>query len=272
MVAKMKTYFESLRRFSYGMLSASLLCVSMPAFALVVDVTIDGSDAIFLAGRTDITIPVASDPWSSPTGMQRHSGPTPEEIQETLPPIISVAGGDVIRALDPAVGGISFYNGFGAPLFGPDGGSGGVTDLSSFGGISGFLSDGLGPLVGVFLDDSIPNGSAPARIDFTSAGIGTDFTSITPDLGQVFFIGDGVTSANVFQEFIAPAGATRLALGIPDGFGFVGVPGAYDDNDGAYRVRIGINEVPTIPEPATLALLTLGFAGIGYKAKKLGAR
>lgn len=267
MVMKMRTYFEALQRVSGGMLSASLLCVSMPAFATIVDVTIDGSDAIFLAGRTDITIPATSAPWTSPNGMQRHGGPTPEEIQETLPPIIPVTAGDVIRALDPAVGGISFYNGFGAPLFGPDGGSGGVTDLSSFGGLSGFLSDGLGPLVGVFLDDSIPNGTAPARIDFRAAGVGTDFTSITPGLGQIFFIGDGVTSANVFQEFTAPAGATRLALGIPDGFGFTGVPGAYDDNDGAYRVRIGINEVPKVPEPATLALLTLGLAGIGYRAK-----
>lgn len=241
------------------------LFFSMPVSAIVLDVTIDGSDAIFLAGRTDIVIPSASDPWSSPTGMQRHGGPTPEEIQETLPPIIAVSAGDVIRALDPAVGGISFYNGFGAPLFGPDGGVGGQTNLSSFGGISGFLSDGMGPLVGVFLNDDIPNGSAPSIIDFRASGVGTDFLSITPDLGQVFFVGNGVTSTNVFQQFIAPTGATRLALGIPDGFGFVGVPGAYDDNDGAYRIRIGINEIPTIPEPATLALLGLGLAGIGYK-------
>lgn len=264
MMAKDKRFFLP---HSIGLVATALLCFSNPVSATVVNVTIDGGDAIFLAGRTDLTIPPASDPW--PGGMIRHSGPTPEEIVETLPPILSVSPGDVIRALDPAVGGISFYNGFGPPLFGPDGGAGGITDLSPFGGISGFLSDGQGPLVGVFLDNSIPTSGAPARIDFTAAtGIGTDFLSVTPDLGQVFFIGDGLTSTNVFQEFIAPTGATRLALGIPDGFGFIGAPGAYDDNDGAYRIRIGINEVPTIPEPATLALMGLGLAGISAARRR----
>jgi len=236
------------------------------AKGIIIDVTIDGSDAIFLAGRTDLIIPPANQPW--PGGMIRHVDPTPEEILETLPFTTAVSAGDMIRAADPAVGGISFYNGFGSPLFGPDGGVGAQTDLSGFGGISGFLSDGMGPLVGVFLDNSIPNGATPARLDFTAGGLGTDFLSLTPDLGQVFFIGDGVTSGAVFQEFIAPAGATRLALGIPDGFGFVGSPGAYDDNDGSYRIRIGINEIPTVPEPCTMLLVGAGLLGLaGFRRK-----
>jgi hypothetical protein len=218
--------------------------------AVVYDLSISGADAIFLAGRTDLVIPAAGDPWPGPgTHLIRHGGPTPEEIQEQVPPSIPVNPGDLVRALDPAVGGVSFFNGFGAPLYGPGGNGAAGSDLTALDGISGYKGP-QGPLAGVFLNDDIPSGGpAPATLDFTPAGMGIDFLTLSPALGQVFYIGDGKTSADVFQEFSAPAGATRLFLGIPDGFGFGGAPGAYDDNDGAYRVRIGVNQVPSKSVP-----------------------
>jgi hypothetical protein len=232
------------------------------------DITVRGSDAIFLAGRTDVVIPPASNSWTGPgTHLIRHGGPTPEEIQETLPPFIVVLPGDVIRVADPAVGGVNFFNGFGPPFFGPSGNGTAGSNLAPLDGISGYQGP-QGPLAGVFLDDSIPSsGPAPATLDFTPTGLGTDFSTLTPLLRQVFYIGDGVTSGGEFQTFIAPAGATRLFLGIPDGFGFVGAPGAYDDNDGSYQVRIGINVAPTpVPEPTTLAMAgATVIAGLGYR-------
>lgn len=251
----------------------ALLGIAGSVHATVIELTIRGSDAIFLAGRTDVVIPPASDPWTGPgTHLIRHGTPTPEEIQETLPPFVAVSGGDIIRVADPAVGGIHFFLGFGTPgtFFGPSGNGLSGSDLTALDGISGYKGP-QGPLVGVFLDDNIPNmGPAPATLDFSPSGIGTEFLTLSPLLGQIFYIGDGVTSGGIFQEFIAPVGATRLFLGIPDGFGFVGAPGAYDDNDGAYRVRIGINSVP-VSEPGALALMLAGLGVFSLARRRRAA-
>ncbi len=234
---------------------------SLPANALVVLQTLKGSDAIWLAGRTDLAIPDASLPW--PGGLGRHPGPTPEEIKETLPPGFAIGAGQTLRVIDPATGGISFFNGFGGTIYGPEGnGTPGSSSISAFGGISGYLGT-QGALVGVFLDDNIPSSGAPATLDFRTVALGTDFASLSPGLGQVFFIGNGVNSSSILQEFIAPTGATRVFLGITDSFGFNGAPGAFDDNDGSYQIRVGINEDPRnpitnqIPEPATSGLFLL---------------
>jgi hypothetical protein len=256
-------------RFALRWLAAGALSVLAGAVqAQVYDVTVDGPDAIFLAGRTDIVIPPASDPWLPPDNLIRHGGSTPEEALEQMPSFVSVAGGDVIRALDPAIGGVNFFNGFGPDFFGPGGNGLGGSNLTSFGGISGYIGP-QGPLVGVFLDNSIPASGPPPTLDFSPSGLGIDFPTLSPMLGQIFYIGDGKTSGGDFQTFIAPTGATRLFLGIPDGFGFVGAPGAYDDNDGSYRIRIGVNQVPSIPEPETWAMLMFGAAALALHRRRI---
>jgi hypothetical protein len=242
-------------RINQALAALALSALSLPASALVFTITVDGQDAIFLAGRTDLVIPAANLPWTGPGDhLIRHGGATPEEAQETLPPFISVNAGDVIRVLDPAVGGVNFFNGLGPPFFGPGGNGLSGSNLTSLGGISGYIGP-QGPLAGVFLSDAIPLAGAPATLDFSPGGLGIDFASLSPELGQIFYIGDGINDVAVLQEFIAPVGATRLFFAIPDGFGFVGGPGAYDDNDGSYRIRVGVNEIPTLPLPGALALL-----------------
>lgn len=211
----------------------------------VYNVTVLGTDAISLAGRTDVVIPPASQPWSGPgTLLLRHGGPTPEEALETFPSFLDIQGGDILRIIDPAVGGVNFLNGFGPPFFGPSGDGVDGSAMDALDGISGYQGP-RGPLVGVFLNDDIPSsGPAPTTIDFGPSGIGVDFVSLSPELGQIFYIGNGVTSSNRLQQYVAPLGATRVFFGIPDGFGFGGPPGAYDDNDGSYVVTVGINKAP----------------------------
>ena len=118
----------------------------------------------------------------------------------------------------------------------PDGRISAGTDLESWGGISGIVhADRQLFLVGVFLDDTIPQAPAPPRLDFRGQ---IDFEHLFPELGQMFFIGDGWNAAGVQQAFHAPTDATRMFLGFADGFGFHGVPGWYGDNQGSFSVAI----------------------------------
>jgi len=256
----------------FGLAAFVAACTaSAAAEAIVYSVELQGSDSIWLAGRTDLLpIPPANQPW--PGGMVRHGGPTPEEIQETMPPGFAVTAGDIVRVLDPASGLISFFNGFGGG-YGPEGnGAVGDSTISSFGGISGYRGT-QGALVGVFLTGDIPASGAPDRIDFAPSGVGINFEMLTPGLGQVFFIGNGVNADNVRQQFIAPIGATRVFIGITDAFGFNGAPGAFDDNDGAYQLRFSINEDPRnpvtgVPAPGAVGLIGLGLLGLGFYRRK----
>ena len=142
----------------------------------------------------------------------------------------------------------------------PDGPSIGNTDINSSGKIAGLQSQSSGFLAALFLGDDLPT-DAPARLVIPSI----DFLTLSPMLGQTFFVGDGVTSADVTQQFFVPDGATRLYFGIVDGGNFVGNPGFYGDNVGTYRVNY---QVSTVPEPAVGALLLLGLAGMATRQRR----
>ena len=132
----------------------------------------------------------------------------------------------------------SVDNAGGVPTLPPDGGS--VFTTSSSNGISGATWP-VTALVGVFLDASQPDTSAaPSNLDFTT----TNFTTLSPQLKQAFFIGDGLTGtgSGTVQTFIAPAGATRLFLGTSDGFGWF-------NNTGSFVVGVGLGGAPPTPTP-----------------------
>jgi hypothetical protein len=89
----------------------------------------------------------------------------------------------------------------------------------------------INALVGVYLGDDQPNFSAPPRsLDF-STSLSRDFTTLQPELKQLFFIGDGLNSQGIKQQFIAPAGATRLFLATWDFF-------EWNNNAGYRNIRV----------------------------------
>jgi len=87
-------------------------------------------------------------------------------------------------------------------------------------------------VVGVFLSNAQPDGSgAPPTLDFSTPA-SRDFSTLSPMLKQPFFIGDGLRTDGVTpQNFVVPAGATRLYLGIMDGQ-------QWSDNSGGYTSNI----------------------------------
>ena len=89
----------------------------------------------------------------------------------------------------------------------------------------------LDALVGVFLTGDVStNSPLPVTLDFSTASA-RDFSTLAPSLCQPFFIGDGKTPDGAVQQFIAPAGANRLFLGVMDSY-------SWADNQGSFTVKI----------------------------------
>ena len=173
----------------------------------------------------------------------------------------------------PAGGWLEFFNATGSvtnhsPFPDPDptfvydfiGGPEGTTALipGHDGGPEHSKSDMFAPicsLIGVFLDSSVPAGAAPTLLDFTTPA-SRDYLTLSPQLKQVFFIGDGQTSGFAQQKVFIPGGATRLYLGVMDGNNWL-------NNLGSHSV-----DIAAVPEPATMGLLAFGAVGLLLRKRK----
>jgi hypothetical protein len=127
---------------------------------------------------------------------------------------------------------------FPGPVDAPNGNTGQI--ISHLTGAENGMSDITAPvnsLVGIFLGPDQPDQSpAPDRLDFSTAD-SRDYASLAPALQQVFYIGDGMTSAGAQHQVTVPAGATRLFLGTMDGF-------EWKNDSGAFSVQVGVNGTP----------------------------
>ncbi len=195
-------------------------------------ITVSGKANIFGAGQTDPT----------PTVAVGSGG--------VAAPYLPVYGGETVRLTASSGTVNSGASGAGAVV--PDGERHPTRrcDITGVAGISGYLNrNNSAHLVGVFVG-AAPLTETPARLDFSADATGEDFELIGPGLGQVFFIGDGLTPGGKVQEFEAPAGATRLHIGFPDAYEgnntyvYTGPPNGYGDNSGSWSIRLAVT--PTL--------------------------
>jgi hypothetical protein len=224
------------------------LCVLFSAvsgYASSFSLTVAGSDNIYTAGG------------NAPLGCCNGLGPdTPADLAATFS-----AGPGQVLTFSSVTGlvGCAFFltNGPDGNCFSPLN-----TDISSLNDLSGIQATNANMfLVGVFLGPGLP-GSAPGTLDYNGTTLSFSQSSYSPQIGQVFFIGDGLTGtgSGTEQTFNVPAGATRLYLGFADGFFFLGHPNAYGDNVGSLSVDGSIGTAT--PEPAAWSMSMVGLLGI----------
>ena len=146
-----------------------------------------------------------------------------------------------------------------------------MVSIDGLSGISGYHGP-VGALLGTFWNDSnSSNAIAPPTIDFTRPGA-TRVTNFTPALGQVFFIGDGLTGTGqgITQTFVAPTGSTHLYFGYADALNFSGPPGNYDDNAGSNIVLVTVLVPPSIMQQPIDVMTNQG-ANVVFSAAAAGS-
>jgi len=203
------------------------------------------------AGATTI-VPGTADPWLA--GMPNGSTASLQDIapgQSPIEVLLFFVPGDAVTF---SATGLTDHCPAGSCGFAGPEGDAVEGSTGHVGGAENGIGDLIAPidsLVGVFLGPGQPDlSSAPGgTLDFSTLA-SRDFASLSPLLKQPFFIGDGLRNDGLsVQQFIVPAGATRLYLGTMDGFGWW-------NNSGSFEVT-----ATTAPEPATIVLVGAGLFG-----------
>jgi hypothetical protein len=219
--------------------------------------------ATAIAATNQVTVPGTADVWlagqSSGTVLQGIF--TLSDSAPANSPVLASTGLNLTPGsyLTFSATGSTNYNG--CQSSNPDGtipcGNFTTTAAGPYFGISTY-SGPINAVIGVFIGPNAPSGTAPSGLDF-STGSAQSQTTVSPQLNQVFFIGDGLTGTGngAVQQFIVPAGATRLFLGSSDG------AGANYDNSGSITVTVSdtgpASGTPSAPAASAPVLVAIGF-------------
>lgn len=202
------------------------------------DITVEAI-ATYVAPQTvDITALARGNPWLAgmPNGTTANDYDSAPHDQPQQVTGIGITPGMPLNF--SFSGNVSYLPGTG--VSGPDGNTGFIVHNHLYTGFSGGREHGKSNLtapitavVGIFLNDAVPTsqGSPPSDLDFSTSG-SRDFATLSPELRQPFFIGDGKRDdGSTLQDFIIPDGATRLYIGVMDGQ-------QWSDNTGSFTTSV----------------------------------
>ena len=108
-------------------------------------------------------------------------------------------------------------------------------------------------LVGIFVDLDVPMPS-PSSLS-TYSHTTQSFAELFPSIGEIFFIGDGLTGRETgdLQRFSIPVGSDSLFLATFDAIN---------------RDNVGSLNVEVVPEPNTALLLGIGLSALAVRREK----
>lgn len=180
---------------------------------------------LWLAGKSSGTAASVGNPHNNPD--YAGSGSTPRQSPVYFQGL-SVRPGSTLT-FDGINGGANNLSS--STLYGGDGNSGNVVEnLTGAEHGKSNIKSPINSVIAVFLNDNAPGGSAPTSLDFSTQS-SRDFTTLSPQLSQVFFIGDGRRDNGDIQQFVIPAGATRLFVGTMDAY-------EWNNNIGGFTVTV----------------------------------
>jgi hypothetical protein len=174
-----------------------------------------------------VNVPATANPYLA--GMpSRTNARMGDEAPQQSPVLVERTLSHAVAVTFTALGAVQHTPDCPPECYGPNG----AEQTSHRGGAEHGISDVTAPmnaLVGVFLSDDRPDRSdAPHPLDRRAMRRDNE---ILPKLKQVFFIGDGRTRSSTLRRFLVPAKATRLYLGVMDGY-------EWNNNTGSFTLSI----------------------------------